>query len=252
MRSAGRSSSGRGAAQVRGGLVDPELEAAGELDGPQHAQAVVAECPRVDGPQDAALEVRAAADRVDVFAGQRVPPDGIDREVAAAKRFLLGQERVAPHLESAVTGRHLGLAPGQRHVDVADLVDGEALADGLDRTHAGEQRAERGGRQAVDLEIDVLRLPPEQAIADPATDDKRPAALAAHGGGDRAHALDEIRTAGCVRRCRGPVHAFALRALQFNRSTRNLVVGWKAGPYTRRLSCVQSACRGLPRRSASC
>ena len=51
-------------AQRRGVVVERELEARGKLHRAQHAQAVVAERRRIDGAQDAALEIGAAVERV--------------------------------------------------------------------------------------------------------------------------------------------------------------------------------------------
>ena len=50
-----------------------QLESRGELHGAQHAQAVVAEASRIDDAQPPRLQVGAAVERVDVFAGQRIP-----------------------------------------------------------------------------------------------------------------------------------------------------------------------------------
>ena len=61
-----------------------------------------------------------------------------------------------------------------------DLEDREALADGVHRAEPRQQRLQRGRLEAIDLEIDVLGVAPEQPIANPAADDQRPPAGLAH------------------------------------------------------------------------
>ena len=51
-----------------------EAESRGELDAAQHAQAVVAEGARIDGPQHSALEqIAAAVERIEVGIGRADP-----------------------------------------------------------------------------------------------------------------------------------------------------------------------------------
>ena len=115
MRSAGRSSSGmRAAERLRVG-VHLEPEPGGELDAAQHAQAVVAKRPRIDGAQHPALEqIAAAVERVEVGVGQRIPGDRVDREVAPPRRFLRRHVRIAAHRECAMAAADLRLAARQR------------------------------------------------------------------------------------------------------------------------------------------
>ena len=70
-------------------VVERELEARGELD----ARAARAGCRRRtsrDRParSSRALEVAAAVERIEVLAGQRIPGDGVDREVAPPRRLV--------------------------------------------------------------------------------------------------------------------------------------------------------------------
>src|SRR5262249_1722187 len=74
----------------------------------------------------------------------------------------------------------------ERHVDVADLVDGEALADGVDRSERFEDLPQPVRRDAEDLDVEILRRPPHQAIAHPAADDERPPARVPDRPGDLA------------------------------------------------------------------
>ncbi len=121
---------------------EPRVEAGRELQRPQHPQAVVAERHRIDDPQHPVGEVVAAVERIEVRLAQRIPRDRVDGEVAAPRRLLRIEVRIADHLEPLVAAPDLRLAAGQRHVEAADLVDGEALADGVDRAELGEQRLE--------------------------------------------------------------------------------------------------------------
>ena len=172
--------------------LEPRLEAGGELDRAQHAEAVVAERPRVDDAQHAVGEVVAAVERIEIGLAQRIPGDRVDGEVAAARR-LLGVERgVADDLESLVAAPGLRLAAGQRDVQAGHLVDREALADGVDRSEAGEQVLEAQRVQPVDLEVEILGDAAEQPIADPAADDQRPAAGGVDGAGDRPRRVERI------------------------------------------------------------
>ena len=138
----------------------------------------------IDGAQDTAFEVGAAVVRIEIFTGERIPRDRVDREVAAAGRFLDGHVGVAGHLEAAMAASDLRFAPRHRHVEVRDLVDGEAFADGVDRAERGEHVLEPIRGEAVDLEIDILRVASEQPVADPAADDQGAAACVADAARD--------------------------------------------------------------------
>ena len=121
IRSAGRSSSGdaRGRARAVAG-VERELEARGELDRAQHAQAVVAErrADRRRAARGASRSPRPST-RIEVLVGQRIPGDRVDREVAAPRRLLDRQRRGRPSTSNARWPRPtLRLAARQRHVDV--------------------------------------------------------------------------------------------------------------------------------------
>ena len=121
----------------------------------------------------------AAVERIDVLAGQRIPGDGVDGEVAPARRLVERQVRIARDREAAMPAAGLRLAARQRHVEARDLVDGEALADGVHAAERREQLLQPRRVDAEDLEVDVLRRPSQQAVAHPAADDQRaPAGVA--------------------------------------------------------------------------
>ena len=140
-------------------------------------------------------EIRLAAERIDVLVVQRIPADRVDREVAAPRGLFERHVRIADDGEALVAASGLRLAAGQRDVDRADLVDGEALADGLNAAETRQQRDQRVRREAEDLEVQILRREPQQPIADEAADDQRVTAGRARCRGDVVREL-EWRTRG--------------------------------------------------------
>ncbi len=180
-------------AERLGRLLESEVQAGRELNGPQNSQTVVAEGRRIGRPKQAPSEILQAPVGIEVLAGQRIPRDGVDREVAAPRRLRERQPRVAGHLEAAVARRDFRFAPRQRHIDRAELVDREAFADGVDRTEPLEQRLEAVGGQAVHLEVEVFRLAAEQAVPHPTADDEGAPAGLAHGAGDADGEIELVR-----------------------------------------------------------
>src|SRR5690606_31604075 len=119
-------------ADVGRGRVDRQFEPCGELDTAQHTQAVVAECRGIDHPENTRLEIGGAAERIDQFAGQRIPRHRVDGEVAPACGFFERQVRVTLDGETPVPSADLRFAAGERDVDAADLVHREAFSHGVD------------------------------------------------------------------------------------------------------------------------
>ncbi len=156
-------------------LVELEVEPRGELHGAQHAQAVLGERGRIDGAKDAPGEVGPAVERVEVLVADRLPGDGVHREVAAARGVGDRHRRIAGHVEPAVAAARLRFPAGQRDVDLSGLEDLKAFADRLHATERFEQGAEAIGRKAEDLDVDVLGVAAEQPVAHPPPDDQRTA-----------------------------------------------------------------------------
>ncbi len=121
IRSAARSSSGIDRHRARVALVELEVESRGELHGAQHAQAVLGERGRIDGAEDAPGEVGAAVERVEVLVVERIPGDGVHREIATARGVGDRHGRIAGHVEPAVPAARFRFPAGQRDVDLADL-----------------------------------------------------------------------------------------------------------------------------------
>ena len=71
-----------------------------------------------------------------------------------------------------VPAADLRFAARQRHVEALHLEDGEALANGVDRSPLPEQRLQVAGRQPEHLEVEVLGGMAEQRVAHAAADDQ--------------------------------------------------------------------------------
>src|SRR6185503_15390442 len=183
------------------GLVEREAEPGRELHRAEYAQAVVGEGFRIDHPQQALFEIAPAVEGIEELAGQRILRDGIDREIAAPRGFVDRHLRIAGDDEAAMAATGLRITPRQRDVETADLVDLKAFANRFDAPEPLEHAAQTIGRQAEDLEVDVVRfdscsiaqgngIAAKQPIAHPAADDERAAARVADRAGDR-HCLLE-------------------------------------------------------------
>ena len=103
IRSDGRSSSGMAAAELGRLRIERELESRGELHRAQDAQAVVAERRRIDGAQHARLAGPPRPSNGSSYvAGQRIPRDRVDGEIAPPRSLLDRQPRIARHREAAM------------------------------------------------------------------------------------------------------------------------------------------------------
>ena len=126
-------------------------------------------------------------------------------EIAPPRRLGHVHGRVADDGEGAMAAADFRLAARQRDVDLFDLVDSEALADGVDRPDRREQLPQPLRFDAVDLDVDVLARPRQQAITHPAADDQRAAAFGPCEAGNpcgRLHAHDDDWPGGCTIRRR--------------------------------------------------
>lgn len=83
-----------------------------------------------------------------------------------------------------MTAALLRLAAGQGHIDRAELVDREGLANGLDATERLQQRVQPGLLEPEDLDVEVLGGMPAQTVAHKASHGERPATGVGHGAGD--------------------------------------------------------------------
>ena len=97
-----------------------------------------------------ALEIAPAAERVEVLARERIPRDGVDREVAPAAASSTDM-RGSPVTSNPRWPRPIfDSRRGSATSTPADLVDRERLADRVDAAERLEQRAQRarpGGRK---------------------------------------------------------------------------------------------------------
>ncbi len=189
----------RDRAAERGGVgINRQRESRGELQGAQDTQAVVTKRRGIDHAQASGREVVTAVKRIDDVTGERVVRDRVDREVAAPRGLGERQRRIAFDAEAFVSAADFRLAPRQGHVHVAELVDGEALADGVDAAEGLEERPQSVCRQAKDLDIEILRIATEQLVSDPTADDEGTASGLGDGarqserGSGRRHAWSTL------------------------------------------------------------
>ena len=160
---------------------------------------------------------------IEVLVGERIPGDGVEGEVAPAGSLGDRHGRIAGHVEAAVAASRLRLAPRQRDVDVARLVDLEALADGFHATERLEHRAKALGGEAEDFDVDVLRIAADQAVAHPAADDQGAAALGADSRRDGAGEI-EIGELGAMCLAHFQLSAFAAFSFQLSAVSSQLSV----------------------------
>ena len=71
--------------------------------------------------KDTTSEIVSSVEGIFVFAGQRVPGDRVDREVASARGVAIRHPGIAAHLEALVAAAALRFAAGQRNVDIDDI-----------------------------------------------------------------------------------------------------------------------------------
>ena len=178
----------RDARADRAGLLGHrELEAGGELQGPQHTQAVVARtCAGSTTRSTPRVEIGAPVEGILVRSGERIPGNGIDREVAPPRGLADRHRRIALDGEPRVPPSGFRLASRQRHVDAGHLVDGKAAPHGLHPAERCEQRGQIAFGHAVDLDVEVLRDAAAQPVAYPAADGQRPPAPRRRRFRDRA------------------------------------------------------------------
>ncbi len=91
-----------GGADCARGIVQREPEARTELQRSENPQAVVRKSRRVDDAQKPPRDVAPAVERIEIFVGERIPRDGVDREVAPPRGFLDGHRRIAGDVETLV------------------------------------------------------------------------------------------------------------------------------------------------------
>ena len=157
-------------ARHRGGRrVDGQIEAAGELHPAQHAQGVFGKG-IAGGAQDAVVEIHLAAEEVPHFAGERVEAHGVDGEVAAGGGFARRDGCVELRAKIAVAGAGFAVAAGDAEVACVKAGPGkfhhaEALAYQIHAPAAGQKRGQIIVGNAVDFDVEVLRLEAQQGIA---------------------------------------------------------------------------------------
>ena len=165
----------------------------------------------IDGAQQPPLEIAAAVERIDVLAGQRIPGDGVDGEVAPPRGLSRRQVRVARHREAAMSASGLRLAPRQRDVEPGHLVDGEALADGVDAAERAQRslsaRAASTPKTSTSMSLEGCPIsrsrtqPPTISARPPASRTARAIAAGRRSGSDRV--ITHSAPCGSRSRCTG-------------------------------------------------
>ncbi len=164
-----------------------EVELRDEAQRAHEPQRILGEARRRHRPQDALLEILLPAERIDELARREPARHRVDGEVATAHVVLDRERRVGDDLEvvAAGAGAHL-LArrreldarrsePPHRRVARMETHADEAVGDDevLDAAVRLERALQAVGVDARDEEVGVLRLEPEQLVADGAADEIR-------------------------------------------------------------------------------
>ena len=79
-----------------------QLKARSKLQGTEDTEGVVCERARINHTEDTELEVFPPLEWIEIFAGERIPSDGIDGEVATPGGVLERHRRIASDRESLV------------------------------------------------------------------------------------------------------------------------------------------------------
>ena len=162
-----------------------ETELRDEAKSADEAKGILAEALGGDSPQASCLEVGPAAERVDELAGVEPAGNCVDGEVATAHVVLDRQRRVGDDLEVVPAGaggdllaRRSELDPGACQLPDPAIArmkaeSNEAVGDDeiLDASVRCECRAKPIGVETGNEKVGVLRIEPEQFIADSATDE---------------------------------------------------------------------------------
>ena len=172
--------------------IDRQLESRRELQRTEDTEGVIREGLRIHDSEDTEFEVLAALKGIEIFVGERIPANRVDGEVAASGGIFERHRRVALDREALVAAAGLRFAARQRHVDGAELVDRERLANRLDAAEGLQQRQQRILRDAEDLHVEVFRWSLQEPIPGEAADAQRAAAGVTHGRGKARRLLLEI------------------------------------------------------------
>ena len=120
--------------------------------------------------QAAPAEVLPAAEEVQHLTGEHVLHQGVDGEIPAAGGSLRPQPRVHLHGEVPVAPAHGSLPPWHGDVQSAacQSVDAKAGPHRPTAAHPVQHDLQLLGGDAVDLDIQILALPAQQAVPDAA------------------------------------------------------------------------------------
>ena len=162
--------------------VRAHFETGAELCDAQAPQRILRKGLWIDGAQRPGFEVTSPTVRIEHFAGEQVEAHAVDRQVASPRGGLEIQRRVHFDVEAAMSRPDLAVPSRQRKVDVevGEPQHAEGATHRQDAAEALEQFLQGFEFQAEDLDVAVLGLVAEQAVAH----------IAAHGEGATAGGVD--------------------------------------------------------------
>ena len=189
LRQPGRCLDGRGP----GGGLDGEPESRREAQRPEDAEVVLAEPlgRHADRPQERAVEIAAAVERIAPLVPERMVGDGVHGEIAA--RQVLVERDAVGHDGVAAVGDHVPAEGGHlvQHAPAVEHADGAVLL--ADRGRPPEQRGDlrrrgRGGEVVVGVRV------AQQGVAERAPDAPGLVAGRLELARDLEHLLRDLQT----------------------------------------------------------
>ena len=139
---------------------------------------------------------------IDQLQGERIETDTVDGQVAPTRGGGEVELGVGLDDEAAVAGSRIAVAARQGEVDLEPLDSQypEDAPDRDDRAEPGQDPLEGVQIEAIDLDVGVLGLDPEQTVAHPASDHQSASARLGdgrhEGGGGHADEGDAFGSAG--------------------------------------------------------
>ena len=120
-------------------------------------------------------QIGQATERVNDLTGLGIHRHRVDREITTAQRLFDRHRRIHLNRETSVTVTGPGIPTRKRDVHVtAELEHTERDADSINTANFKQSVLNLcRSHRAVDLDVDVLRLDPQDVVTDTATDQKR-------------------------------------------------------------------------------
>ena len=157
-------------------------EPGGKLRPTQYAQGVFSKACIVHMTQHAPFQIRLSAEGVEDLPGEHILHHGVNGEVPASGRPLHADKGVYIHGKIPVSPSQRPLPTGHGDVQRVPVqhIDAKAFSHAAAHAQSVQQPFQLPGGQSVDLHINILDLPTQQAIPDAAAHKVGPAALLLH------------------------------------------------------------------------